>query len=62
MTQVKDTLAPELVKYIFMESNKNHFNPQNQHNFRRSPIETIYHGSEVRSYFGQKNEKLSPKN
>ena len=52
MFKVKSASAPEILKDIFVESNGKHYNLQNQSDFRRPLIRTVYHGSESISYVG----------
>ena len=58
--EVKNALAPEIVKGIHVESNQNHYNLQNQSFFRRPLMRTIYQGSESISYLVPKIWDINP--
>lgn len=60
MFKAKIVLFPEIVKYIFVEINRNHYNLQNQCDFRPPLIRTVYHGSESISYLGPNISVIFP--
>ena len=45
MLKIKNALSPKIVKDIFVESSENYYNYQNESDFKRPLIKTVYHGN-----------------
>ena len=58
MFKVKNAWTPEIVKYVFIKLNENHYNLRNQGHFQWPLIRTVYHGSEF--YLGPKTRDFIP--
>ena len=58
MFKVKNAWTPEIVKYVFIKLNENHYNLRNQGYFQWPLIRTVYHGSEF--YLGPKTRDFIP--
>ena len=52
MFKVKYKLCPEITGDIFMKRTNNHHNLRNRTDFITNQVNSVYHGTEIITYFG----------